>query len=53
MGPLAGFPVRLLKTFKDKTRRLGLSYVVIAEHGCYGSGLKRRVITEKLTFVEG
>ncbi len=53
MGPLCGFPVRLLKTFKDKARCLGLSYVVIAEHGCYGSGLKRRVLTEKLTFVEG
>ena len=51
--PQCGFPVRMLKRYKDKARRLGLSYVVIAEHGYTAAGLKRRLVTEKLTFVEG
>ena len=32
---------------------MGLSYVVIAEQGYTATGLKRRVVTEKLIFVEG
>ncbi|MBW6519980.1 MAG: hypothetical protein K0A99_03075 [Desulfoarculaceae bacterium] len=48
-----GFPLRMLKRFKDKARHLGLSYVVIAEQGYSAAGLKRRLVTEKLTFVEG
>jgi len=51
--PQCGFPVRLLKMYKDKVRGLGISYVVIAEQGYFAAGLKRRVVTEKMTFVEG
>ncbi len=51
--PQCGFPVRMLKMYKDKVRHMGISYVVIAEQGYTATGLKRRVMTEKLIFMEG
>jgi len=51
--PQCGFPVRMLKMYKGKVRHMRISYVVIAEQGYTASGLKRRVVTEKLIFMEG
>ena len=47
------YPVRKLKLFKGKVQSLGISYMVIAEQRGTASGLKRRVVTEKLIFMEG
>ncbi|MDF1579124.1 MAG: RNA-directed DNA polymerase, partial [Desulfobulbales bacterium] len=49
-GVRCGFPVGMLRTFKDKARRARISYVVVGERGRYGAGLKKRVVTEKLIF---
>ncbi len=37
-----GFPLKLLSSCKEKTRRLEIPYVVIAETGYDRQGLKRR-----------
>jgi hypothetical protein len=50
-GRQCGFPVRMLKSFKQQALHLRLPYVVIGENGYCASGLKRRVVTEKMTFV--
>ena len=52
---LSIYPQILLRNqeFKDKVRSQGISYVVIAEQEYSKAGLKRRVVTEKLIFVEG
>jgi len=50
LGCQCGFPVRMLKSFKARARQLRLSYVVIGENGYLATGLKRRMVTEKLTF---
>ncbi|MGK5090933.1 reverse transcriptase domain-containing protein [Deltaproteobacteria bacterium TL4] len=45
-----GFPKRLLKHFKKRILAHGYSYIVVDEEGYYSSGLKKRVITEKVLF---
>jgi RNA-directed DNA polymerase len=46
MGRQSGFPVRMLKDFKTRMLKAGQSFVVIAEHGYYRSGLRKRGVTE-------
>ena len=41
-----GFPVRLLRSFKQRARDARMSYIVVGERGYYASGLKKRVVTE-------
>jgi len=53
LGTQCGFLLRMLETFKNRALRAGQPYAVVAESGYYPSGLKRRVITEILTFNEG
>ena len=53
LGKQCGFPVRMIKRFKERARHRRWPYVVIAENGYYAKGLKRRVVTEKLTFCGG
>jgi len=52
LGPQCGFPMRMLKEFKQRALLACRPYVVVAESGYYPSGLKRRVITEIVTFEE-
>ena len=49
-GKQCGFPMRMLKRFKERALIACQPYIVVAESGYYPSGLKRRVITEILTF---
>jgi len=50
LGKQCGFPMRMLKRFKERALLACQPYVVVAESGYYSSGLKRRVITEIVTF---
>jgi DNA mismatch repair ATPase MutS len=53
MGKQCGFPVRMLRGLKREALLAGLPYVVVGETGYYSSGLKKRVVTEMLTFDKG
>ncbi len=46
LGAQGGFPVGLLARYKSICLRQGVDYVVVAEHGWYPSGLKKRVVVE-------
>ncbi len=48
LGKQRGFPIRMLKRFKERALVARQPYVVVAKSGYYSSGLKRRVIKEKL-----
>ncbi|MFZ5766253.1 MAG: reverse transcriptase domain-containing protein [Thermodesulfobacteriota bacterium] len=50
LGPCCGFPLARLRACKKEALRRRLSYAVIAEHGRATKRLKRRVLTEKVTF---
>ena len=49
-GLYCGFPLRLLQGFKKQAYQAGMSYVVVGERDYYPSGLKKRAVTELLTF---
>ncbi|MBU0676404.1 MAG: hypothetical protein KJ950_17350 [Proteobacteria bacterium] len=46
----AGLPIARLGWFKKVLRRSGIHYVFVAEAGVHDSGLKKRVVTERLIF---
>lgn len=48
-----GFPVRMLKSMKRRMLLAGEPYIVVAQQGYYPHGLRKRVITEMLTFEGG
>jgi retron-type reverse transcriptase len=51
LGACCGFPLRLLKRYKERARQLQLAYVVIAQTGqVLKTGIQRRELTEFLTF---
>ncbi|MGK5092443.1 reverse transcriptase domain-containing protein [Deltaproteobacteria bacterium TL4] len=41
-----GFPLKLLRLYKQRALSLNLSWLVVGEEGYYRPGLKKRVITE-------
>jgi len=45
--------MRMLKEFKRRSLLACQPYILVAESGYYPSGVKRRVITEIVTFNEG
>lgn len=53
LGAQCGFPMSMLKEFKRRALLACQPYVVVAESGYYPAGLKRRVITEIVTFNGG